>query len=215
MPTRIDWGEGSVLHAGRSLRALGKRCLIVSGGHSADLCGAADDVIRSLDRAGVAWTGYRGVCANPDTDCIDAGAGQGDAFGADFVIGIGGGSPMDAAKAIAVLLANPGTSAEGLFALGSLDAFPVACVPTTAGTGSEVTPYAILTRKRDGIKGSLPQRIWPELALVDPRYYHTMTQHVLTATGLDTLAHLLESGLSTKGGCLSDAMVEMGLLRLS
>lgn len=88
---------------------------------------------------------------------------------------------------------------------------PVACIPTTAGTGSELTPYAILTKSDERTKASIPQRIWPVFSVIDPRYFKSMNRKLLVTTGLDAMMHLLESSLSSKANFFSDDIVRLGL----
>ena len=146
MPARLITGLGCVKDSANEIVKLGKSCLIVTGRHSAKACGALDDVETVLENAGIFREVYDGIGQNPRlTDCMEA-AGQACRMGADFIIGIGGGSPLDAAKCIAVLAANPGMTQETLYSLQwAKRPLPVMAVGTTAGTGSEVTKVAVIT----------------------------------------------------------------------
>ena len=124
---------------------------------------------------------------------------------------IGGGSPMDASKAIAMMAANPQEGENALYTAKALDHFPVVCVPTTCGTGSEVTPYAILTRHAQKTKKSISHKIFPALALLDAKYLKTMPRAGLVNTCVDALAHLLESYLNTNTNELNRIYSREGL----
>jgi alcohol dehydrogenase len=129
----------------------------------------------------------------------------------DFVIGIGGGSPLDASKAIALMIANPEANEDVLYQANPLPYLPVVCVPTTCGTGSEVTPYAILTLHKQRTKKSISHKIYPTLALLDTKYLKTASREGLVNTSVDALAHLVESYLNTNSNCLNRIYSEQGL----
>ena len=129
----------------------------------------------------------------------------------DFVIGIGGGSPLDASKAIALMIANPDVTEEVLYQSNPLPYLPVVCIPTTCGTGSEVTPYAILTLHKQRTKKSISHKIYPTLALLDARYLKTASRNCLVNTSVDALAHLVESYLNANSNALNRIYSEQGL----
>ena len=114
-----------------------------------------------------------------------------------FVIGAGGGSPMDAAKAIALMVQNRDTSEDILYKPIKLKALPVVEVPTTCGTGSEVTPYAILTRDDIKTKQSISHKIYPVLACIDAKYLESAPAGLIINTAIDALGHLVESYFNT------------------
>lgn len=201
MPVRVFCQERCVHSHGRELRALGKKAMIVTGRNSARVCGALDDILEALgDTPSIL---FDRVEENPSTETVMEARNLAISQGADFFIGIGGGSPMDAAKAIAMMAANPGDDASVFYAPGEKAHFPVVCVPTTCGTGSEVTPYAILTRHAQQTKKSISHRIWPALALLDPKYIRALPRHILVNTAVDALAHALESRLNTNANSLN------------
>ncbi len=138
-------------------------------------------------------------------------AAEGKEFQADFVIGIGGGSPLDAAKAIALLIANPQEDAGCLYEPKDLKALPVIAIPTTCGTGSEVTPNAVLTRHAFKTKKSISYNIYPELALVDGKYLASANGRLLIHTAVDALAHCVESRLHAKANVYNHMFSEYGL----
>lgn len=212
MPVKIYDEYGAVeKHAGE-LASFGKKALIVTGRTSAVKCGALADVTEALQQNGTEWCVFPEVEENPSVETVMKAREYGLAENADFVIGIGGGSPMDAAKAIALMMKHRDCGADRLYdASLSSEALPVIAVPTTCGTGSEVTGVSVLTRHDKLTKGSIPQRIFPEIALVDGKYLAAAPETVITATALDALAHMLESALMKAGNDFSRMAVEKGL----
>ena len=138
MPTKIISGRDCLTGRGELLRPLGKKALIVTGRSSSEN-GALADAVTALRNNGREFSVFDGVRPNPTLDCVQAGAEQARKTGAEFVVGIGGGSALDAAKAVAVLARQPRPDEEIFSGGWSADVLPVAAVPTTAGTGSEVT----------------------------------------------------------------------------
>jgi alcohol dehydrogenase len=211
IPTKIVFGDKALEKQADAFKKLGKTALIVTGKHAAQESGALQDLVKVLEDSKIEYVHFDGVKPNPDYDCVDAGAVLGREGQADFVVAIGGGSPLDAAKAIAVLLAYTDLEARDLFTAEAQAHVPVVCIPTTAGTGSEVTPYAILTKSEERTKASIPQRIWPVFSVIDLKYFKSMNQELLVTTGLDAMMHLLESSLSSKANFFTDDIVRLGL----
>lgn len=189
----------------------GKKALIVTGRHSSKENGSLQDVQEVLEEHSVEYVVYDQIGENPTIAMVMDAARLGREQGTDFVIGIGGGSPMDAAKAIALMILNRDTSEEVLYQSLPLRALPVVEVPTTCGTGSEVTPYAILTREDQETKQSISHLIYPELALADPGYLRSASQTVLTDTAIDAVGHLIESYFNTKASDYSRMLVLQGM----
>ncbi len=152
MPTKVYNEKGCVRQHSQELAALGTKALLVTGKHSSRVNGSLQDVKDALNREQVPYVVFDGIEENPSVETVMRATALGLSEKVDFVIGIGGGSPMDASKAIALMIANPEKKADFLYETDAAvkqaanKALPVAAVPTTAGTGSEVTPYAILTR---------------------------------------------------------------------
>lgn len=240
LPTKIYNEKNCVENHSRELAALGTKALVVTGRHSSRINGSLEDVMSALERENIPYIVFDGIEENPSVESVMQAGNIGAGEQVDFVIGVGGGSPMDAAKAVALAVANPDMDKEqfyrkeGTAAQGKLcPAVPVAEVPTTAGSGSEVTPYAILTRtvlpdillttmpdlggknvlphlgKRK--KQSISHLIYPELALVDITYLQTVGRDNCIHTAIDTLAHLIESHLNTNSTGYSRIYSEMGL----
>jgi len=211
MPVKIYSENNCVMNHSRELAALGQKALIITGKHSSRVNGSLDDVTNALDRENVSWVIYDAIEENPSTDTVMKARDFGIAHHVDFVIGLGGGSPMDASKAIALMIANPDKDASVLYENTVLPHLPVAAVPTTAGTGSEVTPWSILTVHSQRTKKSISHRIFPELALMDGKYLKFMGRKTLVSTAVDTLAHLTESYLVRNADDYSRIFSEKGL----
>lgn len=194
MPVRLITGKGCVTAAKKELAALGERCLILTGKRGAKLCGALDDVISVLDELKTAWKHVDIIGQNPKfSDCAKA-AEEAIAFGAQFIIGIGGGSPLDAAKCTAVLAANAGMTQKEFYTLPWPGRpLAVAAVGTTAGTGSEVTRVTVITTLEGKKKSIKDDSIYPKLALGDYTYTSTLPEDFTRSTAIDAMAHCMES----------------------
>ncbi|MBE6622170.1 MAG: iron-containing alcohol dehydrogenase [Ruminococcaceae bacterium] len=188
----------NALTANASALNLGKKCLIVTGRTSAVKSGALRDVTAVLNELGIAFTVYNGITENPlYAHCREAGE-MGREFGAEFVIGIGGGSPLDAAKAAATFACNPEIEEAALFdPTVEKPCLPIVAVPLTAGTGSEVNRYSVLTVGDKKKSFSTPHTL-PVAAFLDPRYLRTLNAHYTVSTALDAFCHCIESYLSPK-----------------
>lgn len=211
MPTRILTEKDCVRNHPEIYEVFGTRAFIVTGKHSSRQNGALDDVEGALKEAGISYWIFDEVEENPSIETVMWARGIGVKKGVDFVIGIGGGSPLDAAKAIAMMIANPKLGAEALYDKCELKHLPVIAVPTTAGTGSEVTPWSILTIHEKRTKQSIPHKIFPAVALMDASYLKTMPRKALVSTAVDTLAHLVESYLVTKANDYTRIFSKKGL----
>ena len=212
MPVKVYTQEEAVGKNASMLASFGRKALLVTGRNSARANGSLEDVCKALDREGVSHVVFDRIEANPSVRTVMEACSFGIAEGADFVVGIGGGSPMDAAKAVALMMSHPEEDSSYLYRADGDDVhIPVVCVPTTCGTGSEVTAVSVLTDTQKGIKKSIPHKIFPDLALVDGKYLRFASEKVLANTAFDALTHLIESGLNRKADCLSLMCVEEGL----
>ena len=212
LPVRLISGTGALERGGERLAALGRRCLIVTSGTAARRCGALADAEAVLQKQGIAYTLYDGVRPNPTiASCLEGGRAARE-FGAEFILGIGGGSPLDAAKIIAVSAANPELDEKGLYSMNwPAGRLPVALIGTTAGTGSEVTPVSVITDssgRKHSFRGDL---VYADLAFGDPRYTASMPMNVTASTGVDALAHCLESFFATSSNDFSRAVASTGV----
>ncbi len=213
-PARIVFGAGSTARLGGLAAELGTRALVVTGRSRARAATATS----RLTEAGMAVTVFT-VAGEPTIDTARAGVAAGRAAGADVVVGFGGGSALDAAKAIAVLLANPGDPIDYLEVVGRgqpLARGPLPCiaVPTTAGTGSEVTRNAVLASPEHRVKASLRSPLMlPRLAIVDPDLLEHLPAEVIASSGLDALSQLIEPFVSLRANPFTDALAREGIRR--
>ena len=210
MPTRLFSAPDCVKNHAQDLAALGTRALIVTG-RSSRKNHSLDDVTAALQSQGIAFAVFDRTEENPSVETVMAACGCGLAAGADFVIGIGGGSPMDAAKAAAVMMKHPDADWTLLYENTPADALPVAAVPTTCGTGSEVTGVAVLTRHDLGTKVSMTHKIFPRIALIDGKYLLSAPHRILVNTAIDALSHLIESCIHSQADTFSDMTAFAGL----
>ena len=205
---KIFSGEGCLAKYD-GYREFGSRAFIVCGRHAARACGALADVEAGLARNGIAFEIYDKIEPNPLISAVYAAGRDARAFGADFVIGIGGGSPLDAAKAVAAYAANPALAPEEIFTAPRRPALPLLAVGTTAGTGSEVTPYSILTVPSMETKKSFAGGdIYARVAFLDPRYTYSLPAGQTMATAVDALCHAVEGCFMKKANLISDALAE-------
>ncbi|MBP3913836.1 MAG: iron-containing alcohol dehydrogenase [Lachnospiraceae bacterium] len=214
MPVKVVVENDAVRNGAAAIAGCGTKALIVTGRHSAFENGAYDDVKRVLDEAGIPSVLFSEVEENPSTETVMKIRDLGLSENADFVIGIGGGSPLDAAKAAALMMAHPSWGIEKLYEAGEDGSYiPVIAVPTTCGTGSEVTAVSVLTNHAKKTKGSIPFKIWPSYAFIDGKYLAFASLKVIRNTSVDALCHLLESAFSKKGTELSKMPAKAGLLK--
>lgn len=207
MPTKVIMGEDCVTKQAVLLKEYGRKALIVTGTNSAKINGALLDVEEALKSQGIEFDLFDRIMANPTVACVYEGAAYAKENKADFIIGIGGGSPMDAAKAIA-LLAVQDIAEEEIFQGKFVNqALPLILIPTTAGTGSEVTPYSILTNTAGQTKTSIASpAIFPKLALLDAKYMRNLSVEITVNTGVDALSHAIEGMLSVRATKVSDSI---------
>ena len=211
MPTKVYSEKECVINHAKEIASLGKKAMLVTGKNSARKCGALQDVEDVLQQEKITYVIFNEIEENPSIETVMKARDFGVCEKVDFVIGIGGGSPLDAAKAIAMMIANPSLGEEVLYDSLELENLPIICVPTTCGTGSEVTPYAILTIHKQRTKKSISHRIYPNLALLDAKYLKSMSREGLVNTAVDALAHLLESFLNTNTNELNRIYSREGL----
>lgn len=197
--TRVYTEKDCVLTHGQELASFGKKALIVTGRTSAKKNGSYDDVCKVLEHFGVKYTLFDSVEENPSIETVMKARDLGIESGADFVIGIGGGSPLDAAKAIALMIKHSDCPSSYLYQKDSdSSSLPVVAVPTTCGTGSEVTGVSVLTVHEKQTKASIPHKIFPEMALVDGKYLMSAPSSIIRNTSVDALSHIFESVVHKK-----------------
>jgi alcohol dehydrogenase class IV len=214
--TRIVFGQGTVKELIPAAKSFGGRALIVAGKSGLRISG----VIEQLKVEGVSVSEFH-VSAEPTVAVVKSGLEQARAESCDLVIGIGGGSVIDAAKAIAGLVSNLGQIYDYLEVVGkgkslANPAVPYIAIPTTAGTGSEVTRNAVLTVPDHRVKVSLRSPfLLPRLAIVDPELAYSLPAEITAAAGLDALTQLVEPFLSSAANPITDSLCREGMRRVS
>ncbi len=207
VPTKIYFESECVKNHAQTLAAYGDKAILLTGRYSAKACGALDDVTAALDAQGMTYCIYDEIENNPSVETAAAAAKLAMDFGATLVIGIGGGSPIDAAKAVAVLAANPQMDVRDIFKNEYTKALPVAAVPTTAGTGSEVTQYSVLVRNDLQTKLAFASPlVIPVCALLDVKYTMTLAKNVTVSTAVDAFSHALEGYLGNRSTAIADCL---------
>lgn len=207
MPVKFFGGTDAIAKNHEVLGSLGKRCLIVTGASAAKKSGALEDVAAVLAKNGVEWQLFDKIGPNPLLSVCHEAGNHASNFGADFLIGIGGGSPLDATKAAAVFAANPGMQPMELYKGWKNPALPFVLVGTTAGTGSEVTRFSVLTVDSTGQKQSWGNdQSYAKVAFGDPRYTYSLPHNQTVSTALDAVAHALEAYFSESADDVSDMM---------
>lgn len=178
---------------------LGTKCLIITSENSAIKSGALKDIEDVLNEYEIKYKIFNEIKQNPTVvSCIKAGKAAYD-FNADFLIGIGGGSPLDATKTASIVAANPTINEDNIYAQNWINKpLSFVLVGTTAGTGSEVTNVSVLTNKYGNKKSIHNNDIYAKYAFGDPRYTQSMSKTTESSTAIDALAHLLESYFSNK-----------------
>jgi alcohol dehydrogenase class IV len=209
-PTEIRFGAGRVAEVGEAVRRFGNRCLLVTDSQSGPLGSLYIRVKQYLEDAGVSAAHFDGAIPNPTTDSIAAGTEMAVAHKADVMLGVGGGSAMDSAKAIAVEATHKGTCWDYLYYRDTQPTektLPIVAVSTTSGTGSQVTQVAVVTNPKTRDKSAIFNPIiYPRVALVDPELMLTLPPRVTASTGFDAFAHAFESYLHPQASPYTDMM---------
>jgi alcohol dehydrogenase class IV len=213
---RIVFGPGVLKEAGALAVGMGKRALVAVGLESE----RSEPLVQLLTAAGVQVIPFK-VAGEPTTPLAAAGARLAIEANVELVIGFGGGSSLDTAKAIAVLAANSGDPLDYLEVVGrgqalTEPALPIIAIPTTAGTGAEVTRNAVLLSPEHAVKASLRSpSMLPRLALVDPELTYSLPPEVTASTGLDALTQLIEPFTSSRANPMTDALCREGMGRVA
>lgn len=200
-PVKMITGRGAVQKNAAVFASFGKWAMVVSGRTSADKCGAMSDVAAALESVGCTYVRMNEIPENPPAPLCYEGGERCRRENCDFVIAVGGGSAIDAAKAIAAYAANPDCGVMDIFddSIRVNAGLPLIAIPTTAGTGSEACRYSVLT-----IDGGIRKKTfkhasaYAKVAFVCPEYTETMNRTYTVSTALDALAHAIESYFSPK-----------------
>lgn len=214
VPAKIITGENALAEAAPFLKKMGARALIVTGRRTAGTPFFAE-LTAILEENGLQYAVYSDITGEPTVPMIEEGVRAYQRAACDFLIGLGGGSPLDAAKAIAAMLVNPGRLSDYQGReLGNVTP-PVAAIPTTAGTGSEATRFTIITDETTDTKMLLKgDALLPSLAVVDYRASATMPPALTAATGLDALTHAVEAYTSRRATPLTDTLAVSAVRRI-
>ncbi len=213
LPVNLIFGRGRVEEVGIEVAKYGKKALIVTGKNSTKKTGLLDKAILLLKEAGVDSIVFDKVEQNPLTTTAYVGAELAKENKCDVVLGLGGGSIMDAAKAIAFITLNDGDISDYIFGKKLSDkALPIILVPTTCGTGSEGNGFAVLTNPENNDKKSLRcNAIVAKASIIDPNLMTTMPKNILASVGFDALCHNMEAYLSKVSQPLTTMMALQGI----
>ncbi len=200
------FGAGAQALAGQYAANFGARKVLVVTDPGVQAAGWTARAEASLEKAGRPYAVFDGVTSNPREDEVMAGAEFYEAEGCDVIVAVGGGSPMDCAKGIAVVSTNHRhiLEFEGVDQI-AVPLPPLICIPTTGGTSADVSQFAIVTDQKEKVKKSIISKaVVPDVSLVDPTTLTTMDQHLTACTGIDALVHAMEAFVSTAGSPITD-----------
>ena len=214
LPGRVLLGENALKESEAVIKSLGRKSLVVTGKVITNT-GLLKSLIAYLDQWGISYEIFNDITGEPTEQMIEAGVKAFHKAGCDFLIAIGGGSPLDSAKAIAAMSVLPGKLKDymGKELQGKFP--PMVLIPTTAGTGSEATKFTIITDTDNNVKMLLRgEALLPELAVIDPTFTLTAPQSITAATGMDALTHAVEAYTSRKGNTLTDLYALSAIKRI-
>lgn len=214
MPKRIITGKGALEEGKKYLNNFGKKVLIITDKIMVQL-GNVKVITDILEEEKIEYVIYSEINSEPTDTMIDNGIKLYQMENCNFLIALGGGSPIDSAKAIAAMITNEGSIADYKGREISNELPPVVAIPTTAGTGSEATQFTIITDTKNDVKMLLKgAALLPVLAIIDPRFTVTSPAKVTAATGLDALTHAIEAYTSRKSQQLSDVFAISAVKRI-
>lgn len=214
VPGKIISGSGALEAAESALKAFGKKALIVTDKVMIDL-GNCAKVEAALKNEDIDYVIYSDITGEPTDVMIDGGVKVYKENGCDFIVALGGGSPIDSMKAIASLIENGGSISDYMGKVIDVPVPPMVAIPTTAGTGSEATQFTIITDTKKDIKMLLKGAVlMPTLAIIDPQFTMTAPPKITAATGLDALCHAVEAYTSRKAQTLSDTFAVSAVKRI-
>ena len=214
VPGQIISGSGALNMAEEVLKGLGKKALIVTDKVMIQL-GNCAKVEAALKNQGVEYAIYSEIVGEPTDTMIENGLKLYKEEGCDFLVALGGGSPIDSMKAIGSLVVNGGCISDYMGKVIDVEVPPMVAIPTTAGTGSEATQFTIITDTKKNIKMLLKGKVlMPSLAIIDPQFTMTAPPKITAATGLDALCHAVEAYTSRKAQTLSDTFAMSAVKRI-
>lgn len=218
LPVSIHFGINSIEELPEICKSIGSQALLVT---SQDILHIAEKVSTVLDNAKINYEKYFLESPEPNCDLIDSSVKKLSAKKFDFIIGVGGGSVIDMSKSLSIALTNP----EPIWEYANLSyrapktltekTIPVIAIPTTSGTGSEVTPYAVLSNIEKNQKGTIQQpEIFPKAAFVIPEFMISMPKELTASTGMDAFAHALESYMNISKQSPISEMVSIEAMKI-
>lgn len=214
VPGHIITGSGALTMAEETLKGLGKKALIVTDKVMIQL-GNCAKVETALKNQGIDYAIYSEIVGEPTDTMIENGLKVYKENGCDFLVALGGGSPIDSMKAIGSLVVNGGNISDYMGKVIDVEMPPLVAIPTTAGTGSEATQFTIITDTKKDIKMLLKGKVlMPKLAIIDPQFTMTAPPKITAATGLDALCHAVEAYTSRKAQTLSDSFAMSAVKRI-
>lgn len=211
MPTKINFGRGVIEQYKYDMEKLGKKAFIITGKTSSKKNGSLVQIQEALKSLHIDYVLFDEVEENPSLETVEKAARLGKEEKVEFVIGIGGGSPLDASKAVAIYIKNPQINMDNIFSSGKLESIPVVAVPTTSGTGSEVTQYSIVTVHKEKTKKNLGQVVFPVIAYLDSSFTDDIPYGITVNTAIDAFTHLVESYLNSNATLMSELYAVKGL----
>ena len=214
VPGQIITGAGALDMAEGALGQFGKKAMIVTDKVMIQL-GNCAKVENALKNQGIEYTIYSEIVGEPTDTMIENGLAQYKKEECDFLVALGGGSPIDSMKAIGSLVKNGGNISDYMGKVIDVEMPPMVAIPTTAGTGSEATQFTIITDTKKDIKMLLKGKVlMPTLAISDPQFTMTAPPKITAATGLDALCHAVEAYTSRKAQTLSDTFALSAVKRI-
>lgn len=212
-PCEIIFGEGTINTVGEKVKAYGRKCVIITGKSSSQKSGALSKTINSLVKQNIEYVIFNDINGEPDTNIVDAVRELSEKVNAEFIIGLGGGSVLDIAKAAAGLIGQKLSTLDYLNKTPfDYKGIPFVGIPTTAGTGSEITLNSVLYNSKSGNKNSIANSgFQAKLALIDPELTYSMTQYITACTGMDALVHAIESYTSKAANQVTMALAEKSI----
>ncbi len=214
-PSTVIFGCGAIKILGDKVKALGCKKALCVFDVVVESAGIVEKAYESLKAAGIGYASFNGVIPDPPDEIVDQGAEIAKAENVDCIVGIGGGGSLDTAKAISILLTKPGKAADYILTnpIYVDTKTPVILVPTTAGTGSEVTSVAIISRPEMNAKWGVFVNI--NYAIVDPELTLTLPKSQTATTGLDALSHAMEAMTSLNWNPHSDIVGEAAIRKIA
>jgi alcohol dehydrogenase class IV len=215
-PVHLVFGQGTFDQIGEHTADYGAHAMLVTGRSSARESGLLDRAVESLEGAGIDVTVFDRIMPNPTDEIVIEGGELAREENVDVIVAVGGGSPMDAAKAIAIAATHEEPLWEFLRPEDRREAteatLPIICATTTSGTSSELTPFAVITATEQKMKvGIGSDNHYPKVAIVDPACTLTCPEQVTANTGADVLAHSMEGYFSTEANAMTDLFAEKAI----